>query len=77
MINKNNIFLLKEIVDKTYPNEDMPPASIPEIVIRMKHLLSKICDADFIEMLIGCFIPDLYDGMGKKKNYTLNYLNFL
>lgn len=63
----SNIFYFKNIVDFYYPNEDSPTQEIKKVVIYVKENIKQLSDADFIEVLISCFIPDLYAGMGKRE----------
>jgi len=62
---KENVFYFKNIVDKVYPDENRPPVDIQQIVAIEAKRIQKLNDEDFSEVLISCFIPDLYAGMGK------------
>jgi hypothetical protein len=64
-MNLDNVFYFKNIVDTYYPDEDRPPVDIQQVVSVVKRDIQKLSDADFIEVIISCFIPDLYSGMGK------------
>lgn len=66
-MNLNNVFYFKNIVDSVYPTEDRDPADIQAIVERVKRSIQIVSDEDFSEIIISCFIPDLYSGMGKKE----------
>lgn len=61
----SNIFYFKNIVDRYYPDENRPAVDIQSVVAVVKEDIKKLSDADFVEVMIGCFIPDLYSGMGK------------
>ena len=70
-MNKNNVFYFKKIVDDVYPDENRPPVDIQAVVSSVKEKIKQLDDNDFIEVIISCFIPDLYSGMGKcEKLYT-------
>lgn len=60
-----NVFYFKRIVDDLYPDEDRPPVDIQSVVDREKERIKALTDEDFSEVIISCFIPDLYSGMGK------------
>ena len=64
-MNLHNVFYFKEIVDRLYPDEDRPAVDIQSIVEEEKARIMRLSDDDFIEVMISCFIPDLYSGMGK------------
>lgn len=64
-MNAANVFYFKNIVDKVYPDEDRPPVDIQEIVRVEAKRIESLSDDDFAEVIISCFIPDLYSGMGK------------
>lgn len=66
-MNIDNVFYFKRIVDKKYPDEDRPAINIQTVVDREKERIKKLNDSDFIEVMISCFIPDLYSGMGKRE----------
>lgn len=70
-MNISNIFYFKYIVDRYYPDENRPSVDIQDVVIEVKEKIKKLPDRDFTEVMIGCFIPDLYSGMGKcEKMFT-------
>lgn len=64
-MNLNNVFYFKNIVDAEYPDENRPPVDIQNVVERVKEEITTLSDDDFSEVIISCFIPDLYSGMGK------------
>ena len=64
-MNLDNVFFFKKIVDSYYPDEDRPPVDIQSVVNKTTVELKKLSDSDFEEVMISCFIPDLYSGMGK------------
>ena len=64
-MNLNNVFYFKNIVDSYYPDENRPPVDIQSVVEKVKKDITKLSDEDFTEVMISCFIPDLYSGMGK------------
>ena len=66
-MNLNNAFYFKKIVDKIYPDENRPPVDIQAVVDRVKIDIKSLSDEDFSQVIIYCFIPDLYSGMGKKE----------
>lgn len=61
----SNVFYFKNIVDAYYPDEDRDAVDIQAIVTNLKTQIQTLSDSDFIEVMISCFIPDLYSGMGK------------
>lgn len=61
----SNVFYFKNIVDRYYPDEDRSAVDIQSVVAVVKEDIRKLSDADFIEVITSCFIPDLYSGMGK------------
>lgn len=61
----SNIFYFKNIVDRYYPDENRPAVDIQAVVSVVKEEIKELPDADFSEVIISCFIPDLYSGMGK------------
>lgn len=61
----SNVFYFKNIVDCYYPDENRPAVDIQSVVAVVKEDIKKLSDADFIEVITSCFIPDLYSGMGK------------
>ena len=61
----SNVFYFKNIVDCYYPDENRPAADVQAVVSKVKEDIKKLPDEDFIEVIISCFIPDLYSGMGK------------
>lgn len=61
----SNVFYFKNIVDHYYPDENRPAVDIQSVVAVVKEDIKKLTDADFIEVITSCFIPDLYSGMGK------------
>lgn len=61
----SNVFYFKDIVDKKYPDENRPAVDIQAVVNEVQRDIQKLSDDDFIEVIISCFIPDLYSGMGK------------
>lgn len=63
---KNNIFYLKEIVDKELPSENIV-VDTKSVVDKVKIQIQTLSDDDFIEILISCFIPDLYKDQGKRE----------
>ncbi|WP_028130620.1 HindIII family type II restriction endonuclease [Selenomonas sp. AE3005] len=66
-MNSNNIFFFKNIVDSYYPDEKRPSVDISSVVNETAVSLKEISDSDFEEIMISCFIPDLYSGMGKSE----------
>ncbi len=64
-MNLSNVFYFKDIVDSYYPTENGPAVDIRSVVSEVREGIEKLSDADFIEVIISCFIPDLYSGMGK------------
>lgn len=65
MMKRSNIFYFKNIVDSYYPDENCSPVNIQSVVRRVQVKIKTLSDEDFCEMMISCFIPDLYAGMGK------------
>lgn len=63
----DNVFYFKNIVDTYYPDEDRPAVDIQSVVDDVKEKIETLSDDDFIEVMISCFIPDLYSGMGKRE----------
>ena len=61
----SNVFYFKDIVDKKYPDENRPAVDIQAVVTEVQRDIQRLSDDDFIEVIISCFIPDLYSGMGK------------
>lgn len=61
----NNVFYFKNIVDRYYPDEDRPAVDIQMVVNEVREGIKHLNDEDFTEVIISCFIPDLYSGMGK------------
>lgn len=61
----SNVFYFKNIVDHYYPDENHPAVDIQSVVTVVKEDIKNLSDSDFIEVIISCFIPDLYSGMGK------------
>lgn len=61
----SNVFYFKNIVDHHYPDEDRLAVDTKSVVAVVKEDIKKLSDADFIEVITSCFIPDLYSGMGK------------
>ena len=65
-----NIFYIKSIVDKEI-TDATKRVNTQKIVNTTKEEIKKLTNEDFIEVLIGCFIPDTYRDQGKKeKLYT-------
>lgn len=64
-MNLDNVFYFKKIVDEKYPDEDRPAVDIQGVVDEVKNNIKALSDSDFSEVIISCFIPDLYSGMGK------------
>jgi len=65
IMNLSNVFYFKNIVDRYYPDEDRPPVDIQSVVNVVQRDIQRLSDEDFSEVIISCFIPDLYSGMGK------------
>lgn len=63
---KKNIFYLKEIVDKELPSENKT-VDTKSVIDKVKIQIQTLSDDDFIEILIACFIPDLYKDQGKRE----------
>ena len=63
----DNVFYFKKIVDDIYPDEDRPAVDTQAVVEREKEHIKDLSDNDFSEVIMYCFIPDLYSGMGKKE----------
>lgn len=66
-MNLDNVFYFKKIVDQIYPNEERAAADIQAVVQQVENSLKTLSDDQFIEVMISCFIPDLYSGMGKRE----------
>lgn len=66
-MNLDNVFYFKNIVDRIYPDEDRAAADIQTVVLQVENSLKTLSDDQFIEVMISCFIPDLYSGMGKRE----------
>ena len=66
-MNLSNVFYFKNIVDYYYPDENGPNVNITSVVSAVKENIQRLSDHDFIEVMICCFIPDLYFGMGKRE----------
>lgn len=64
-MNLDNVFYFKKIVDALYPDEDRPAVDIQSVVDEVRENIKSLSDSDFNEVIISCFIPDLYSGMGK------------
>ncbi len=64
-MNIENVFYFKNIVDKEYPDENRLAVDIQAVVNKEKESIKKLSDDSFCEVIISCFIPDLYSGMGK------------
>ena len=62
-----NIFYFKNIVDELYPTETIPSVDTSKVVSNVQRQVQKLSDTDFSEIIISCFIPDLYSGMGKRE----------
>ena len=63
-MNLDNVFYFKKIVDALYPDEDRPTVDIQSVVHDVGENIKSLNDNDFSEVIISCFIPDLYSGMG-------------
>lgn len=69
MENKN-VFYVKNIVDDKI-SENTKSVQTIQIVKEVQKDIKKLSDKDFIEVMLGCFIPDVYRDQGKKeKLYT-------
>lgn len=66
-MNLSNVFYFKDIVDSVYPDENRAAVDIQAIVNELRESIQELSDDDFSEVIISCFIPDLYSGMGKKE----------
>lgn len=66
-MNLNNVFYFKNIVDLQYPDENRAAVDIQQVVNNEKENIQKLDDSAFSEVMISCFIPDLYSGMGKRE----------
>lgn len=67
----SNVFYFKNIVDGYYPDENRNSIDTKSVVQVVQDDIKKLSDDDFCEVIISCFIPDLYSGMGKcEKLYT-------
>ena len=65
-----NAFYVKNIVDNEI-SENTKRVDIAKIVEKVQKNIIELSDKDFIEVMIGCFIPDVYRDQGKKeKLYT-------
>ncbi len=65
-----NVFYIKNIVDGKI-TEETPRVKTQKIVEETKNAITLLSNDDFIEVMIGCFIPDTYKDQGKKeKLYT-------
>lgn len=65
-----NVFYIKNIVDGKI-TEETPRVKTQKIVEETKNAITLLSNDDFIEVIIGCFIPDTYKDQGKKeKLYT-------
>lgn len=63
---KSNIFYFKNIVDTYYPTEKETVVT-QDVVDSIRVKIKELDDTAFSEMIISCFIPDLYSGMGKRE----------
>lgn len=66
-MNPSNVFYFKNIVDSYYPNDDCDAVDIQSAVTKVTADINNLSDDDFIEVMIGCFIPDLYNEDGKRE----------
>ena len=66
-MNLENVFYFKKIVDEKYPDERCKPVDIQAVVNVVCEEIKCLSDDDFSEVIISCFIPDLYSGMGKRE----------
>lgn len=65
-----NAFYVKNIVDNEI-SENTKRVDTAKIVEKVQKNIIELSDKDFIEVMIGCFIPDVYRDQGKKeKLYT-------
>jgi len=64
-MNLSNIFYFKNIVDSYYPDENRSPVVTQSVVRKVQESIKSLSDDDFCEVIMSCFIPDLYSGMGK------------
>lgn len=58
------VFFIKDIVDYFLPDEEHS-VDTPAVVEFTKKQLRKLTDEEFIQVMISCFIPDLYKENGK------------
>ena len=62
-----NAFYVKNIVDNEI-SENTKRVDTAKIVEKVQKNIIELSDKDFIEVMIGCFIPDVYRDQGKKEN---------
>ena len=66
----SNVFLIKDFVDNNI-TESTVKVETTKLVAKFQEDIKKLDDDDFIEIMISCFIPDIYRDNGKKeKLYT-------
>lgn len=70
----DNVFYFKKIVDALYPDEDRPAVDIQSVVDEVRENIKSLSDSDFSEVIISCFIPDLYSGMGQDSKINPHFL---
>ena len=70
----DNVFYFKKIVDALYPDEDRPAVDIQSVVDEVRENIKSLSDSDFSEVIISCFIPDLYSGMGQNRQKHTDFL---
>jgi hypothetical protein len=76
-MNLDNIFYFKNIVDAKYPTGKEKPVDISSVVEEVNSDINKFSDEEFIEIMISCFIPDLYSGMGKREKLFTKLAEFM
>jgi restriction endonuclease len=65
VMNLDNVFYFKRIVDQYYPDENRSPVDTKAVIDVVQEDIKHLNNDDFSEVIISCFIPDLYSGMGK------------
>ncbi|MCD8220872.1 MAG: HindIII family type II restriction endonuclease [Clostridiales bacterium] len=73
----SNVFYFKHMVDYYYPDEDKSAVKIKTVIKKEQENIKLISDEDFTEIMICCFIPDLYSGMGKREKLFTKFTELM